>query len=130
MKLKNSETEQRRGRSRIPEVESDNRWPDGSRDLVATEATVGWGCGECGQSMPGSAVHPIAPTVIVHKLYALSKHQTKPARVLSTSPLDAKPTDLVDLSFGHCEIHLLCTVLGRRRIGPRTVAKMLNSYTV
>ena len=26
MKLKNSGTEQRRGRSRFPEVESDNRW--------------------------------------------------------------------------------------------------------
>ena len=50
MKLKNSETEQRRGRNRFPEVESDNRWAGRQPRKGRRRSRSRMGLWECGQS--------------------------------------------------------------------------------
>ena len=77
MKLKNSRTEQRRGRSRFPEVESDNRWA--GRQPRKGRSPMGlW---ECGQSQPRTRNPKAAPTRIVRRL---SKQSALPVNAKAT----------------------------------------------
>ena len=81
MKLKNSGTEQRRGRSRFPEVESDNRWAGRQPRKGRRRSRSRMGLWECGQSQLRTRNPKAAPTRIVRRL---SKQSALPVNANAT----------------------------------------------
>ncbi len=81
MKLKNSGTEQRRGRSRFPEVESDNRWAGRQPRKGRRRSRSRMGLWECGQSQLRTRNPKAAPTRIVRRL---SKQSALPVNAKAT----------------------------------------------